>query len=161
MKDYLKRRIEASFEKRLPKELKKLELNEVRELTEIVITVEWKKNRTWGANPRAEAFVLGKGYLQSSSIGGCGYDKKSTAVAEVLNQVDYFKKLLFEHKNKRNNFRKKNSEVFGYGSGYGILPNIEGGVGVSCYTDIFSKIGFKFEQVSNTKTTDVFRISKK
>lgn len=45
LKDYLKRRIEASFEKRLPKELKKLELNEVRELTEIVITVEWKKSR--------------------------------------------------------------------------------------------------------------------
>jgi len=114
----------------------------------------------WGSNPTATAFVCGVGELSSGSIGGCGYDKQSTAVANVLNQIPQFKKLMFELKDKPKNAKLKNREVFGYGSGYGILPNFEGGVGVSCYDRIFNAIGYEFKTLSIGKTFDVYQISK-
>ena len=62
------------------------------EVQEIEISVEWKKNRTWGSNPRAEVWVVfsdpkygtASSHARSSSIGGCGYDKESTAVSEAF-----------------------------------------------------------------------------
>ena len=43
-----------------------------------------------------------------------------------------------------------NRNIFGYGSGYGILPYFEGGVGVSSYYKIFNTIGLEFKQVNDT-----------
>jgi hypothetical protein len=54
-----------------------------------------------------------------------------------------------------------NHNLFGYGSGYGLTPSIEGGVGVSCYPGIFDKLGYKFETIASGKTFDVFAITKK
>jgi hypothetical protein len=65
---------------------------------------------------------------------------------------------MYELKNKKH--KLTNRELFGYGSGYGILPNFEGGVGVSCYDRIFNAIGYEFKTVSSGKTFDVYRISK-
>lgn len=76
--------------------LKRLELaDKAGEVREIEINVEWKKNRTWGSNPRAEVWVLfsdpeygtASDYAKSSSIGGSGYDKKSTAVSEAFERL--------------------------------------------------------------------------
>ena len=67
---------------------------------------------------------------------------------------------MFELKDKTKNAKLKNHEVFGYGSGYGILPSFEGGVGVSCYDRIFNKIGYKFETIASGKNFDVFKITK-
>ena len=64
------------------------------DVIEIEISVEWKKNRTWGSNPRATVWVR---YMtpngtdgdraESGSIGGCGYDKESTAVQEAFDRL--------------------------------------------------------------------------
>jgi len=95
----------------------------------------------------------------SGSIGGCGYDKLSTAVAECLNQVNAVLRPLYLMKDKHTG--KKNHEYLGYGSGYGILPNFEGGVGVSCYPRIFENVGYEFKTIASGKTFDVFTITKK
>jgi len=161
LKEYLIKRLEAHTAKRLVEIAKELQFSiEFPELTELTINVEWKKSSMWGSNPTAEAYINGVGIVSSGSIGGCGYDKCSTAVARVLNQVPQFKKLMYELKNKPANCKKTSREVFGYGSGYGVLPNFEGGVGVSCYDRIFNAIGYKFETISSGKTFDVYKISK-
>lgn len=158
LKDYLAKRLETFIAKKQTNLLKQLEFNEFEPIENLVIAVEWKKSATWGANPTAEAKVKNLGLISSGSIGGCGYDKLSTAVARVLNSVPQFRKLMFEAKDK--NINKSNHDIFGYGSGYGILPSFEGGVGVSCYYKIFEAIGYKFEQISSGKTFDVFQITK-
>lgn len=135
-------------------------------LHSVKISVEWKRSRMWGSNPTAECwatFVNKDGdmdsvYIKTGSIGGCGYDKLSTAVAQALNEVKPVLKALYRVKN--NNVAAKNHDIFGYGSGYGILPSIEGGVGISCYPAIFEKLGYEFKTVASGKTYDVFEITK-
>lgn len=142
-------------------------------LVSVKISIEWKRSRMWGNNPNAECWYTYKkdgntqsGYVTSGSIGGCGYDKQSTAVANCLRQINEVLKPMYEAKNKymasheiknHNDFHR---EFFGYGSGYGVLPSIEGGVGVSCYPKIFESIGYKFETVASGKSFDVYQINK-
>jgi hypothetical protein len=136
------------------------------DLVSVKITVEWKRNRTWGANPTAEAWCIfidkdgnqNSHYVKSGSIGGCGYDKGSTAVSECLNQFNEVLKLLYTEKEK--NVTAKNHEILGYGSGYGILPSVEGGVGVSCYPTIFKNVGFEFKTIASGKSFDAYSIEK-
>lgn len=159
LKTLLANHLELKTQKRILKEIKRLNFaDDLQPIEELTITVEWRKNRTWGANPTAEAYVYGLGNLTSGSIGGCGYDRCSTAVANVLNQIPQFLQLMYELKNKKSRFN--NRAIFGYGSGYGILPSFEGGVGVGCYDRIFNSIGYEFKTISSGKTFDVYRISK-
>lgn len=168
----LKERVTARKQKELDKSLneKLARLETVYSAPEFVsaeISVEWKKSRMWGNNPTAQAHVIVKDetYGRSSdrynsgSIGGCGYDKQSTAVANSLNQSNSFLKLLYTLKDQ--NPTIDNRELFGYGSGNGILPYLEGGVGVSCYPTIFEKVGFEFKYKVNGKSFDYFEITKK
>lgn len=158
-KAMIKSRLKVYENKRINAEFNKLLFSEnLQPIENITITVDWKRSKTWGMNPNAESFVYGLGTLKSGSVSGCGYDKLSTAVANVLNQIPQFLQLMYVVKNK--NCKKSNRECLGYGSGYGILPAFEGGVGVSCYDRIFTNIGYKFETVSSGKTFDVFSISK-
>lgn len=164
LKGYLKARMIKDFDKQLKKQLSRVDaVINAPKLESITISVEYKKNRVWGVNPRAEAEERAEGFFMrhdSGSIGGCGYDKQSTAIASALNQCNSLLKELYKAKNKAKNIDLKNSEVFGYGSGYGILPNIEGGVGVSCYPRIMEAIGLKFETIANGSSFDVFKVSK-
>lgn len=138
-----------------------------------IITLEWKKSYMWGMNPRAHTNYG----FEGSSIGGCGYCKTSTATAEALNSYDYIIKLLYFKEEKRLNFNdqqtKKNKifktkehkikerrEFLGYGSGHSILPSFCGGVGVNSHQNIIEKIGLKWMNVSSTKHTDVYMITK-
>lgn len=94
----------------------------------IVINVHWVKNRVWGMNPHAEADVTydnGKFKECKARCSGCGYDKLSTVVADILNQCmgDYLKEKM-EGKEKRDDFPR------GIQRGY-----FEGGIGINCYTD--------------------------
>jgi hypothetical protein len=61
---------------------------------------------------------------------------------------------------KEKNVTAKNHEILGYGSGYGILPSIEGGVGVSCYPTIFKNVGFEFKTTASGKSFDAYSIEK-
>ena len=94
----------------------------------------------------------------TSSITGCGYCKESTATAQLLNQNETIMKRLYKAKNKK--ATAKNNDLLGYGSGYGILPSFEGGVGVSCHVRILEKLGYKVTQSGNNTTT-VLIISEK
>lgn len=135
--------------------------NNKQNIEEITISVEWKKSRTWGANPTATVRVTYSDKstnMYTGTASGCGYDKESAAISVALNQSNALLKLLCNVKDKDAN--KTNHEVLGYGSGYGFIPTFEGGVGVSCYYDIFEKIGFKLVHISSGKTFDVYRASK-
>lgn len=162
-RDYLKARKQAKLSKDLSKEIAKVETilnSEVPEL--ITVSIEWKKNKTWGSNPSATAKASYKNgtcqYFESGSISGCGYDKESTAFANSVNQINGLLRSMYEM--KQNSEEENNHKLFGYGSGYGLLPYFEGGVGVSCYYGIFEKIGFKLEKTASGKTFDVWTISK-
>lgn len=160
-KEYLVKRYMLAKEKNLKKELARIDtIAQAQDVVSINITMEWKKSRIWGMNPSAEAFVRyanGTGErFNSGPISGCGYDKGSTAVANCLNQVNGLLKRLYAKKDKR--VKMDNHEFFGYGSGYGLLPSIEGGVGVSCYDRIMKKIGLSFQGVAHGKTFDVYEI---
>ena len=121
----------------------------------------------WGSNPSADCVYsyrdangdLRSNRVLSGSIGGCGYDKQSEAVARCLNQINEILKLLYTIKN--DNIGENNRDLFGYGSGYGITPSIEGGVGVSCYPYIFEKLGYEFKTIASGNTFDVYTITKK
>lgn len=161
LKNYLGIRWNKQIDKLIAEVPFKLSFHpELLEVKEMTITVEWKKNRTWGSNPTAESFVYGLGHISSGSIGGCGYDKQSAAVANILNQVPQFKQLLYIQKNRPKNNGKSNNNIFGYGSGYGVLPYFESGVGVNCYIDIFKAIGYDFKTLSSGKRVDVYQVTK-
>lgn len=139
---------------------------------QFVITVEWAKSRMWGSNPKASTNYGFKG----ESIGGCGYDKLSTATAQAINSDLFILKLLYkakdkaikDHKNEKNkdgtpknNTSDLNREFLGYGSGYNVIPSFEGGVGVDCHRRIIEGLGLVWEYITSTSQTDVYLIRQK
>lgn len=92
--------------------------------------------------------------IEGNYTGGWGYDKLSTAISEVLNEYLPLKELLYNYKEKylfeNKLLQANNHEILGYGSGYGILPYFECGVGVSSYYKIFNTIGLEFKQIDDT-----------
>jgi len=126
------------------------------------VSIECKKSAMWGSNPSGSASVSyadkSRNIFESGSISGCGYDKESTAFAHAINQSNSFLKALYVLKDA--NVETKNHDLFGYGSGYGILPRLEGGVGVSCFYRIFEKLGFKMDNAASGKTFDAYMINK-
>jgi len=155
----IKEKIKEYYTKRLEKDLKLLkvigEAEDLKKNEKIVIYVDWHKNRVWGYTARARD---NKGH-KSGIISGCGYDKLSTAVAQVLNQNKQILKELYKIKNKKENINKRNRDILGYGSGYGILPYFEGGVGIGSLKGVLENAGFKVEHYS-TKMSDIITISK-
>ncbi len=126
-----------------------------KEVSSIVITIEWKKSRVWNSNPNCEAEVRFKdGSFERSPVfkcSGCGYDKESTVIADVFNA--YLKYKLY---------RPLSPTDSDGGAPYGITNSSEwkyfgGGIGVSCYYPISEAIGGKFERVSSGKTFDVYK----
>ena len=152
------------------KQLKKLRTAAAApDLVEISIDVQWSKNRTWGANPTAEIRTA-DGYF-SGHASGCGYDKQSAAVGSALNQSPAVMKVLYkaaekalasgEHFKKFNNGVISWGDLLGYGSGYGVLPYFEGGVGVSCFWSIFKGCGFSARSVASGRMYDVYMVERK
>lgn len=135
--------------------------NAMLKIESIDIKVDWNKSKTWGYNAISEVSInysnFTRDILQGSRTSGCGYDKESTAISSALNQSKALLKLMYTEKNRPSRINKKNSDIFGYGSGYGLTPHFEGGTGVSCYYSIFKKLGFKFEQVTHGKLYDVYK----
>jgi len=162
LRAYLIKRKEAREKRRLNNELGEIvRIWNASELKSCTISVEWCKSRMWGMNPRAiaESVTTGhSGYSSSGSIGGCGYDKLSTAVADAINPMDEVLKPLYQLRDTDVNTPLR--ELLGYGSGHDVLPYLEGGVGVSCYPRIFEKVGYKFSTVASGRTYDVFKIEK-
>ena len=99
--------------------------------------------------------------IEGKYTGGWGYDKLSTAIAEVLNQYQPLTKLMYNYIDDKmfeeGSLSINNHKVLGYGSGYGILPYFESGVGVSSFYKIFDNLGLKLTEV----TDEFYRITKK
>lgn len=134
------------------------------DLLGVNISVEWKRNSTWGANPTATADIhttAGWERTESKSISGCGYDKGSTAVAEALNKSASIKKMLYTawEKALTDNPGANMRDVLGYGSGYDCKPYFEGGVGVSCYSRIFAACGFNWSYTASGKMFDCYGVT--
>jgi hypothetical protein len=158
LKNYLIERNAKKKDQQLQEEINRInQIASSEYLNEFTISIEWKRSRTWGNNPTAEASINRNSYT-SGSIGGCGYDKESTAVAKVINQSEEFLKMMYLVKDA--NIETSNRDLFGYGSGSGILPRLEGGVGVSCYNRIFNKIGYEFKGIAHGKTYDCYQVNK-
>lgn len=154
------KKAEKNASKEIDKELLKIDMvestDDLKIDDRIIISVDWKKSQIWGMCPKSE-LLDNKNIFYGSRITGCGYDKESTSIADVLNQYKPILKRLYQLKN--NNIDLKNAEIFGYGSGYGIKPYFEGGVGTSCFYRIFEKIGMKLQLISSSKTYDVYEIT--
>lgn len=165
---------QKSMQKKLDKQEREIKAHkDQKPVKELIIKIEWKRSRTWGNNPHAEAevffhdgsFQRGTGYTCS----GCGYDKESTVIADIFNQFLRYK--LYQR-------RKLKSRINGEGKShpYGVYyfngttghhsssepwykwkPSYIGGVGTSCYYNIGEFIGGKFEHITSGKTFDVYK----
>lgn len=125
------------------------------DITWFRVSIEWKRSRTWGSNPTAE-MCNGNSFVRGTSVGGCGYDKESTAAAEVMNHPDILR-ILYKEKEKK--VTKKNRELLGYGSGHWVLPWFDGGVGMTSFVNIFRKLGWEVSS-NHGKMYDVYNFTK-
>ena len=107
-----------------------------------VLLIRWVRNSTWGLNPHAELCFDGEMFTGRAS--GCGYDKASAAMADALNACPAIMRALYEREDKRPE-RVTRREWIGYGSGYGVLPAFEGGVGVRTLCDVLMLCGFSVD----------------
>lgn len=159
------------LEKTFVRKLEKLDrIANAPELEFVTINVEWKRSRTWGYNPTADV-VTNEYARYTGTASGCGYDKRSAAVAEALNASPAVLKALYIAAENAlasgQAFTRLNvntvtwRDVLGYGSGYSILPYFEGGVGISCFEEIFNSCGFSFREVASGKYFDSYTVSRK
>ena len=106
----------------------------------ITVAVEWYNSRIWGANPQAEVRT-GENYHTSRKVGGCGYDKESTATAECFNKDFGILKIALISLYKKEHFKNY------LGSGYGATIDLWGvsfysGVGFNCHESIITNSGY-------------------
>ena len=109
----------------------------------IRVEVNWKKSRTWGANPTAE--VWADGYTSSPSIGGCGFDKESTATAAAFKENIAFDRIVATCAwldMKEGKATGRDSRTYGYRLGYTGFK-FEGGVGYECHSRIIKRAGYR------------------
>lgn len=155
--NYAVERITKARKKALDNKIAKLDrIASAENVTEIVISVEWKRNTTWGHNPTATVTVYTENhvYTATGKASGCGYDKRSAAIASAMNEIDSALKLIYD--------LRENGKL-PYGAGYDSIatPYYEGGVGISCYHTIFAECGFEKIADHGTKTTDYYHYVKK
>ena len=129
------------------------------------IWVEWKRNACWGNNPTATATAYNeRGNVTGETSGrasGCGYDKRSAAVADALNDSDSALKVLYTaEESALREGRTNRREAIGYGLGYGVLPYFEGGVGVGCFWRFFQAQGYRVNANESGKHADFYMIVK-
>lgn len=117
-------------------------------VTSIDITIDWRNSAAWGKNPFAEIVVLtvdkngetGR-YEAKGTASGCGYDKKSTAVAIALRSIPAVRLPLVLKKIEAMTAGKevKNEKLFGYGTGNGLIPTFADGVGMNSIVEVITK----------------------
>lgn len=159
------KRAAAEWAKRKEEYLQKITAAENAPLpSSINIAVDWVRNRTWGYNPNANICVVGVGCYDGSAS-GCGYDKRTAAIATALNKSAAALKILYEAEEKRlkgiKTRKQARRDVLGYGTGYGVLPYFEGGVGISAYYTICENCGYKMTDTASSKTFDGYLITAK
>lgn len=158
--EYTSERIKRKYRKAIQSELEVLkQIEEAETPKEIVIHVDWVKNTYYGNNPHATITDGKRRYFGSAS--GCGYDKRSAAIAEALNQSCSILKILCNKKEHELQIGKTgtNGKLIGYGSGYSAIPNFEGGVGIESFRRIFENCNYNWNDYSGEKY-DMYIITK-
>lgn len=137
----------------------------------ITIGVDWSKN-IYGMQAAATVTIIysdgSREYLQGDRTGGCGYDKRSSAVAYALRESDYMYKLLYEYVNKQMILpaeKRRFSDGMGIFSycvdNLGYLPFFEYGVGINSTLHAIELItGLSHETEHETKNSDFYIITK-
>ena len=126
----------------------------------ILVDVDWKKSRTWGMNPNATVYAHSR--TESGSVGGCGFDKESTATAIAFRDNPVFARIaatcawLDEMETKATG---KPCKTYGYHVGYTGF-RFDGGVGYSCHDTIIRRAGYKSEAESHGKLFDGYKYTK-
>lgn len=140
-------------------------------LIEIILSVNWTRSRVWGSNPHAECQV----YFEDAEYGtrsaysegrasGCGYDKRSAAVQEAFGFV-VSKKYSHAHSKKDLALARASLDRFVIEHGeelwkeYAIdktpVPHFNiSGKGMSTFTGIFRRIGYRMCGTSNFSVKD-------
>lgn len=158
--EYTSKRIKKKYRKKVQSGLEMLEqIAKAEAPDEITIHVDWVKNTYWGNNPHATITDDKRRYFGSAS--GCGYDKRSAAAAEALNQSCSILKILCNKKEHELQIGKTgtNGKLIGYGSGYSAIPNFEGGAGIERFRRIFENCGYNWNDYSGEKY-DMYIITK-
>lgn len=159
--EYTSKRIKRKYEKMLQSDIELLEqIAKTERPEEITIYVNWIKNPYWGNNPHAEVTDDKRRYFGSAS--GCGYDKRTAAIAEAANQSLQILKILCTKKEIELQRGKtgENKDIIGYGSGYSAIPKLEGGIGISSFRNIFENCGYKWNDYSGERY-DMYIITEK
>ena len=150
-------KIKRAEERKALKEQQRIENEKNQKPTsEITFTIEWKKSRIWGYNPKLECLVTFKdGSNEHSPIytaSGCGYDKESTVIASAFNDFLKYKLWGFSYRKL-----KSDKKPYGINAYHKNHRSFAGGIGIDCYYDISKFIGGKFEKLAHGKTFDVYK----
>lgn len=137
----------------------------------ITIGIDWSKN-IYGMQAAATVTIIYddgiREYLQGDRTGGCGYDKRSSAVSYALRESDYMYKLLYEYVNKQMSLP---AEKRRFSAGMGIssynmdnidyLPFFQYGVGINSTLHTIELItGLSHGTEHETKNSDFYIITK-
>lgn len=146
LKNFLKREEQEELEQRNQKPVSSIEIN-----------IEWKKSKTWGSNPHAEARIhFADGtyqYKDGYTCSGCGYDKESTVIARIFNEFLRYELWNMEDKDITN-------KPYGINLDFDYNPYYDGGIGTSCYRSISEFIGGEFETIASGKSFDSYKFTK-
>lgn len=137
----------------------------------VTIGVDWSKN-DYGMQAAATVTIIYSDgrheRFEGGRTGGCGYDKRSSAVAYALRESDYMYKLLYEYVNKQMILPAEKRRfsggmgIFSYGvDNLDYLPFFEYGVGINSTLHTIELItGLSHETEHETKNSDFYIITK-
>lgn len=148
-------KIRDKHARKLKKDLQRVDdIANAETCTHFRIEIEWTKGGIYGCQARA-TLATGLHYYEGTRTGGCGYDKGSTAAANVLNRAPEILKKLYEQEEKRLSKRERQSrrDFIGYGcfdvyNDYYFAPKFEGGVGLTSHIAILKKCGYDVDWIS-------------
>jgi len=127
-------------------------------LESLTITIQWKKNRTWGSNPHATGEAItteGRRLVGTAMASGCGYCKRSTVIADLFNQ--FLRHKLYDSEVEARLWVKKPYGISLPKDGQKWLPCFEGGIGEGCYIQISEAIGGVWECVAYAGDVEVYQ----
>jgi hypothetical protein len=152
----------ATYTEETEKAIQNLTAAFAKELPAVIdISVDWKRHRVWGYNPKAE--VWANGYTASDYVGGCGYDKESTATAEAFKQNNVFARIVATCAwldMKETKATGKPTHTYGYTDGYDGF-RFEGAVGFRCHQTIIERAGYSTAAEFHPKSSDCYKFEKK
>lgn len=137
-------------------EAEEMEQRNQKPISDMTITIQWKKSRTWGYVPKAVANIYYEdgSFLNTDTytVSGYGYCKESAVIAEFFN--DFLKYKLWDLEGN-----VPENVPYGLRLNYKYNPYFDSGIGVSSLENIIKFLGGKMEKVASAERLDVYRIS--